>query len=290
MGKEILIGTLGPDGKLRSEAGEILLTKISTEADQRPESLILEIPSQEEGKLAIVKGDRLGDVLHSAEVVEILSPISSALFKSLVEKGIVSSEELRNQIEELEKDKTVNEKPKNLCALVIGHKKSSKGAVNVNHNITEFDFNEAVALRIEKRVKKTDIQRIYRRTYSELPGDVNGLEPDFTVSLHCNAFNGKASGTEVLYYHKSKMGEKIAGILLNNLVGYLKLPNRGIKPRTTEDRGGYLLRYTKAPCVISEPFFIDNDSDLDRARDDIEGLVAAYATAIDEISQVVTVS
>ncbi len=50
------------------------------------------------------------------------------------------------------------------------------------------------------------------------------------------------------------------------------------------------MRYTKAPCVISEPFFIDNDSDLDRARDDIEGLVAAYATAIDEISQVVTVS
>lgn len=86
------------------------------------------------------------------------------------------------------------------------------------------------------------------------------------------------------------MGEKIARILLDNLVGYLKLPSRGIKPRTAEHRGGYLLRYTKAPCVISEPFFIDNDSDFVRAREDLEGLAMAYATAIDEISQVVTVS
>jgi N-acetylmuramoyl-L-alanine amidase len=50
------------------------------------------------------------------------------------------------------------------------------------------------------------------------------------------------------------------------------------------------LRYTKAPCVISEPFFIDNDSDLSRAREDLDEFAAAYATAIDEISQVVSVS
>ena len=42
--------------------------------------------------------------------------------------------------------------------------------------------------------------------------------------------------------------------------------------------------------IFKEPFFIDNDSDLDRAREDIEGLATAYATAIDEISKVVTVS
>jgi hypothetical protein len=97
----------------------------------------------------------------------------------------------------------------------------------------------------------------------------------------------QASGTEVLYYHKSENGKKMAKILLNHLVEYLKLPNRGVKPKTVEDRGGPLLRYTKAPCVIAEPFFIDNNSDLVRVQEDLDGLAVVYAKAIDEISQIV---
>lgn len=78
----------------------------------------------------------------------------------------------------------------------------------------------------------------------------------------------------------------MAAILLNALVSELRLPDRGIKPKTSEDRGGYLLRYTKAPAVISEPFFIDNDQDLSVARSDLEGLARAYASAIDEMTAV----
>jgi len=176
---------------------------------------------------------------------------------------------------------------KKLFALVIGHKKRSPGAINLNSNLAEFDFNENLAIRIEKEVKKVEMQRIYRRTYKELPDDINELNPDFILSLHCNAFNTKASGTEVLYYYKSEKGKKMAEILLKYLVEHLKLPNRGIKPKTAEDRGGYLLRYTKAPCIIAEPFFIDNDDDLARAQEDIDGLAAAYAKAIEEIAEVV---
>ncbi len=171
-----------------------------------------------------------------------------------------------------------------LCALVIGHKKKSPGAANADAKLNEFYFNDELARKIEAKATNTEIQRVYRRTYESLPDDINELEPDFIVSLHCNAFNGKASGTEVLYYHKSKKGERLAGILLRHLVDHLKLPNRGIKPRTAEDRGGYLLRYTKAPCVIGEPFFIDNNDDLAKAQEDLDGLAAAYAGAIDEFS------
>ncbi len=169
-----------------------------------------------------------------------------------------------------------------LCALVIGHKKTSPGAVNEASNLTEFDFNDNLARLIERKVSKTDIQRIYRRTYKSLPNDINELGPDFIVSLHCNAFNKTTSGTEVLFYHKSSRGRATAEILLGHLTNHLRLPNRGIKPRTVEDRGGYLLRYTNPPCVIAEPFFIDNDTDLARAQEDLDGLAAAYAAAIDE--------
>jgi len=77
----------------------------------------------------------------------------------------------------------------------------------------------------------------------------------------------------------------MAEILLSHLVDHLELTNRGIKPKTSEDRGGYLLRYTKAPCVIAEPFFIDNDDDLARVQEDIDGLAGTYTRAIDQISE-----
>jgi N-acetylmuramoyl-L-alanine amidase len=283
--KDFIIGTLKHGGYLRTESGEILLTRIPRQAARSPESAALEIAPQDVGKMALVRGDLSGNVLYSADVIEILSSVTSILFKTLLNKGVVSLEEFQKQLSELESKETETQEKKRLCALVIGHKKHSPGAVNASSNLSEFDFNEDLALRIEGKIQGTDIQRIYRRTYKELPDDINALDPDFIVSLHCNAFNGKVSGTEVLYYHKSEKGKDMAGILLNHLVEHLKLPDRGVKPRSAEDRGGYLLRYTNAPCVISEPFFIDNGKDLARVQEDMDGLVAAYAAAIDEISQ-----
>jgi len=173
-----------------------------------------------------------------------------------------------------------------LCALVIGHKKNSPGAVNKNFNLSEFDFNDELSIRIENEIKSVNITRVYRSLYKDLPNEINILNPDFIISLHCNAFNEVSSGTEVLYYHKSKKGKLMANILQKQLLDCLGLKDRGIKPRTTEDRGGYLLKYTNAPCVISEPFFIDNDSDLSIAKANIICLTHAYINAIEEISKI----
>jgi len=286
-GKDLLIGTLQKDGYLRTESGELLLNRMAMQAAQSPESAALEIAPEGIGKMALVRGDLSGNVLYSADIVEIVSSVTGVLFNTLLKKGVVSLEEFQNQLSELKSEEVETKDKKKLCALVIGHKKHSPGAINAKANLSEFDFNEDLALRIESKVTKAEVQRIYRRTYKELPDDINVLDPDFILSLHCNAFDGKVSGTEVLHYHKSEKGKKMAEIVRNHLVQYLKLRNRGIKPRTAEDRGGYLLRYTKAPCVIAEPFFIDNDSDLARAREDVDGLAGTYAAAIEEISEVV---
>jgi N-acetylmuramoyl-L-alanine amidase len=281
------MGTLKQGGYLRTESGEILLTTIPMQAAQSPEPAALEIAPEDVGKMALVRGDLSGNVLYSASIVEALSPIASILVNTLINKDFISMEEIKDQISELESVEEETKEQKKLCALVIGHKKLSSGAINAKANLSEFDFNEDLALRIERKVMRAKVQRIYRRTYKELPDDINVLDPDFVLSLHCNAFDGKVSGTEVLHYRRSEKGKKMAETLLGHLIEYLKLPNRGIKPRTSEDRGGYLLRYTKAPSVIAEPFFIDNDSDLARAQEGIDGLTAAYANTIDEISQIV---
>lgn len=288
MPNDFILGTLRPRGYLKTDSGDVFLTKISMQASQSPESGALEVASEDQGKMAFVRGHLSGGVLYSAQIVEICSPLAGNLIKTLIDKDLVSPEEIREQASAIADQGAGEQEKKKLCALVIGHKKRSPGARNANSNLTEFDFNEDLALRIENKVQDVEIQRVYRRTYEELPDDVNALNPDYIVSLHCNAFDTEVSGSEVLYYHKSQKGKEIAEALLNDLVAFLKLNNRGTKPKSTEDRGGYLLRYTKAPCVIAEPFFIDNDKDLARAQENLDGLAAAYAKAIDGLSEVVS--
>lgn len=174
-----------------------------------------------------------------------------------------------------------------VCALVVGHKHSSPGAVNEDSGITEFEFNDELARDIEAKQSDVIIQRVYRRTYRSLPQDINEMAPDFVVSLHCNAFNKRSSGSEVLYYHRSETGKQMAEILSVKLADALKNRDRGIKPRSAEERGGYLLRYTQAPCVIGEPFFIDNDEELANAKSRRRYLVKAYLEAIEAIGQLV---
>lgn len=282
-GKDFRIGILAAEGLLHTDSGSLLLTTIPMQGAQAPETQRLVIDPMHIGKMALVQGDLSGQVLYSAAIVEVIPPTTSSLLKTMIERGTLSYEELQDTLEaETERD---GDGKRKLCALVIGHKKTSPGAVNQSQALTEFEFNDNLAMIIEKKVRRVDVQRVYRRTWKDLPDDINALKPTLIVSLHCNAFNQEASGTEVLYYHKSSKGKRMAEILLGHLVDHLKLKDRGAKARSAEDRGGNLLRYTKAPCVIAEPFFIDNDQDLQRAQDNIDGFASAYATGIEEAAQ-----
>lgn len=170
------------------------------------------------------------------------------------------------------------------CALVIGHQTDSPGASNANSQITEFEFNQQLAEDIRQQVNGVRVKLVYRQTYQALPDQINQLQPDFIISLHCNAFNQQVSGTETLFYHKSAKGRQMAQLLNDELVQALQLKNRGVKAKHSEDRGGYLLRYTHAPCVIAEPFFIDNDADLAVAQTKRSKLIKAYADSVEQIS------
>ncbi len=148
-------------------------------------------------------------------------------------------------------------------ALVVGHKRNSGGASSSN-GVTEFNYNEELVSMVADNLSELKIEVLifYRDNYRDLPDEINSKNPDLIISFHCNAFNTKASGSEVLYYHKSIIGKSIADMFKEAICNTLYLRDRGIKGKSTEERGGYLLRYTKAPCVILEPFFIDNRSDF----------------------------
>jgi len=178
-----------------------------------------------------------------------------------------------------------------VCGLVIGHSQHSQGASNAD-GTTEYGFNLSLANKVadeilDRQIHQLEIAKgvyvvlIERGSYRYLPKKINQKYVDFVISMHCNAFNKKATGTETLYYHTFLEGKRLATMLQRNMVNALGLPDRGIKPKRTEDRGGYLLRYTNATCVIAEPFFIDNPQDLMRARTSSgDRLVRAYADTI----------
>ena len=169
-------------------------------------------------------------------------------------------------------------------ALIIGHKLTSGGALSYNH-VSEFEYNEELVGMVASNLSDTDIDVMifHRNKYLELPNEINEKNPDMVVSFHCNAHDTKTTGTEVLYYHKSAAGLAIADKFVNSIHKCLGLRNRGVKPKHTEDRGGIILRYTNAPCVLLESFFIDNPLDFSTGVDLKNELALAISDVIKEL-------
>lgn len=174
-------------------------------------------------------------------------------------------------------------------ALIVGHTEASQGASNID-GTTEFIYNDEqcklAAVKLIEAGHEPFI--VFRSTYSQLPHRVNLLKPDLAISFHCNAFNKRTSGSEVLHYHRSVKGKAFAKILQRETLKAIGLLNRGLKAIRTAhngkagDRGGLLVRYTKMPCVIWEPFFIDNDEDLSKGIDYRNELIDGLVKAVSE--------
>lgn len=167
-----------------------------------------------------------------------------------------------------------------LFLLDIGHSKKKPGACNKADGICEFPFNDELASEIiDSYVGAHTIKKSYRKDYDTLPDHINEQNPDYVISLHCNAFDETASYTTVLYYKDSQRSKRLAEILQRELVSALGLRDAGIKPIGEEDRGGSQVMNITCPNVIAEPFFIDNDSDLATAQARRKALIQAYIAA-----------
>ncbi|MBE9232821.1 N-acetylmuramoyl-L-alanine amidase [Cuspidothrix issatschenkoi LEGE 03284] len=83
----------------------------------------------------------------------------------------------------------------------------------------------------------------------------NNNRVDFFVSIHFNAFNGQANGTEV--FAISDAGRKVAQKVLDEIVK-LGFFNRGVKSGSHF----YVLRRTNMPGIFIESCFIDSAKDM----------------------------
>lgn len=256
------------------------------------------------GQFAAIRGAVVGDIIYDCSLVEVVPPIASSVFAHLVDhnKGIRNrvleiAREVRNELVGLPvpvppRDVPLEMKPSGplpLCVIDIGHHPDAPGASGVlnGKKTNEFAFNKPLADMIAAKVKNARIEIIYRDSGDDagrkgLPAKTNALKPNFVISLHANSSKPMSHGSEVLYYHTSVQGKKIAMILQREFLAKLGLRDRKIKPTTSSGRGGDQLAMTIAPIVLGEPFFIGNPTEFAAVAAKKDQLAEAYATAIDE--------
>ncbi|MEM7716517.1 MAG: N-acetylmuramoyl-L-alanine amidase [Cyanobacteria bacterium P01_A01_bin.68] len=94
-----------------------------------------------------------------------------------------------------------------------------------------------------------------RASLSQRVRNANIAAIDIFVSIHFNAFNGKANGTEI--YATSNQGKKIAASVLKEILkmGFF---NRGVKNGSHL----YVVRNTNMPAILVECCFLDSPKDI----------------------------
>lgn len=125
-----------------------------------------------------------------------------------------------------------------------------------------FGMTEAdVALKIGRQVRDFlsnvgyEVELFQYDGLDEIVGECDNWGADLFVSIHCNAANGDARGTETFFYNSAE-GEKLADCIQRQIVDRLGTVDRGIK-----EEKFFVLRYTNCPAVLVETAFIDNVAD-----------------------------
>jgi N-acetylmuramoyl-L-alanine amidase len=131
--------------------------------------------------------------------------------------------------------------------------------IKVEDNLTLDVGNRVIAklraLGNEVVVCKPSSASTVRESLSKRCSTANASRVDTYVSIHFNAFNSQANGTEV--FATSENGRKIAKPVLDEIVK-LGFFNRGVKSGSHL----YVLKNTDMPAILVECCFIDSQKDM----------------------------
>lgn len=158
-----------------------------------------------------------------------------------------------------------------------GHTEFVQGANwgNRKEHIMDRQVKDAVAVKLRAlghtvyddtdEVGKTQAQNL-----NNIVHNCNLHDVDLVISFHLNAYNGTANGVEVCYYDQQSLAAKVSAQLSKD-IGWF---NRGAKER----KELYVLVNTKAPAILIELGFIDNDADM--AKWDVDKIANSIVYAL----------
>ena len=157
-----------------------------------------------------------------------------------------------------------------------GHGGNDCGAVG--YGLKESDIAYCIGARVESYLRRFNFAtKLFQYDgLQEICDTSNNFDADIFVSIHCNAFNGAARGTETYYFYNSATGNRLANsIHLQILKTFPELTDRGIK-----EAGYYVLANTNCPAVLVETAFIDNQRDNLLLKNRTEEFAVAIAKGI----------
>ena len=158
------------------------------------------------------------------------------------------------------------------------------GASNRITGLRECDVAKNIADLVEKYLVAAGVEvvgNLQSDSLYEVVQSSNNLGADVFISIHCNAFNEMANGTEVWHYHTSRDGKKLAECIQRQIVDSLGTTDRGAKgavPHT--DNSLYVLNYTDAVSALVECAFIDNPTDEEMLRTRQDDFARAIARGV----------
>lgn len=168
------------------------------------------------------------------------------------------------------------------------------GAVNNDFNITEAEIASIIGNKVayylnqvgyETQVMQSD-NLCNDSDYADRPYPVcqaaNDWNSDIFISIHCNAANTIARGSETFVYQLGGESERLAGYIQSQIIDSLGTIDRGVK----EMPKLIVLRHTNMPAVLVETAFIDNNQDALLLINNSDDFAKAIARGItDYVSQ-----
>ena len=140
------------------------------------------------------------------------------------------------------------------------------GAVNPHTGLRECDVALQIGMSLQSCLKECG-HFVEMLQSDNLAGETPHLpcvvdaaeeaEADIFISIHCNAANGIARGTETLVHHLGGEADVLARFIQREIVSALGTRDRGVKERPEL----IVLRLTSMPAVLVETAFIDQDDD-----------------------------
>ncbi|MEW9110764.1 MAG: N-acetylmuramoyl-L-alanine amidase [Cytobacillus gottheilii] len=151
-----------------------------------------------------------------------------------------------------------------MIVIDAGHGGHDPGAIG--YGLKEKDVVLNTALKVKALLAKSPFQYKLTRdtdvylTLDERVDIAEDADADVFVSIHANAFNGSAKGSETYYYAakntNSADSKLLATKIQDRLIAAGKLSDRGVK-----NGNFHVLRENGMPAVLTELGFIDNKGD-----------------------------
>lgn len=163
------------------------------------------------------------------------------------------------------------------------------GAVNQNSGLQECDVALAIGQLVQKYLTDAGCE-VQLLQSDNLMWDgqgqcvcqtANNWNADIFVSIHCNACNGEARGTEVEVYPSSEQSNILGDCIQKQIVNALGTIDRGLKDRPNL----CVLKNTDMPAVLVETAFIDNDADAELLTNNQDDFARAIARGITDYEQ-----